>query len=231
MTAGAMTNGFGPDTRLDCSSGLRRWATGCSRTTSPAPTARSGSTGRSRSPATPSSTASATTSGRSSAPTSTTSTAKDPLVEEAMTFGFGGETGIDLPGEASGRIADRRWKRHYWKQMKDYYCGIAAKPQDADDQRLRLHVRARVLRRGLRLPRRRRGELRDRAGRHDRHSAPARARLRRAGQRRHALRAADREGDRQPRRDGAKRFRPKKVAGVGVPDSVVSATSTPPSRA
>ncbi|QZY28274.1 penicillin-binding protein 2 [Nocardioides coralli] len=59
-------------------------------------------------------------------------TARDPLVEEAKTFGFGAETGIDLPGEASGRIADRRWKRGYWKQMKDYYCGIAAKPQDQE---------------------------------------------------------------------------------------------------
>ena len=57
--------------------------------------------------------------------------AKDPLVEEARTFGFGSETGIDLPGEASGRIADRRWKLDYWKQMKSYYCGIAGKPQDA----------------------------------------------------------------------------------------------------
>ncbi|HYH33903.1 MAG TPA: penicillin-binding protein 2 [Nocardioides sp.] len=58
-------------------------------------------------------------------------TAKDPLVEEAKDFGFGDETGIDIPGEASGRIADRRWKLGYWKQMKDYYCGIADKPQDA----------------------------------------------------------------------------------------------------
>jgi len=56
--------------------------------------------------------------------------ARDPLVEEAKTFGFGSETGIDLPGEASGRIADRRWKRAYWEQMKDYYCGLADKPQD-----------------------------------------------------------------------------------------------------
>ncbi len=56
--------------------------------------------------------------------------AKDPLVEEAMDFGFGSETGIDIPGEASGRIADRRWKLDYWKQMKSYYCGIAGKPQD-----------------------------------------------------------------------------------------------------
>jgi penicillin-binding protein 2 len=56
--------------------------------------------------------------------------AKDPLVEEAQTFGFGQETGIDLPGEASGRIADRRWKLAYYKSMKSYYCGIADAPQD-----------------------------------------------------------------------------------------------------
>ncbi len=58
--------------------------------------------------------------------------AKDPLVEEAQKFGFGSETGIDLPGEASGRIADRHWKRDYYRSMKSYYCGIADKPQDAD---------------------------------------------------------------------------------------------------
>ena len=41
--------------------------------------------------------------------------ARDPLVEEAKKFGFGSETGIDLPGEASGRIADRHWKLAYYK--------------------------------------------------------------------------------------------------------------------
>ena len=59
--------------------------------------------------------------------------ARDPLVAEAKHFGFGEETGIDIPGEASGRIADRRWKLGYWKQMKDYYCGIASRPQDAPE--------------------------------------------------------------------------------------------------
>ncbi len=58
--------------------------------------------------------------------------ARDPLVEEAKAFGFGSETGIDLPGEAPGRIADREWKRAYYEQMKDYYCGIADAPQDAE---------------------------------------------------------------------------------------------------
>ncbi len=56
----------------------------------------------------------------------------DPLVEEAKDFGFGSRTGIDLPGEASGRIADRRWKRDYYKSMKDFYCGIYEKPQDEE---------------------------------------------------------------------------------------------------
>ena len=50
--------------------------------------------------------------------------AKDPLVEGAKGFGFGRETGIDLPGEAGGRIADRAWKLSYWKSMKGYYCEI-----------------------------------------------------------------------------------------------------------
>ena len=57
--------------------------------------------------------------------------AKDPLVAEAKKFGFGRETGIDLPGEAPGRIADRAWKRAYFESQKRYYCELAGKPQDA----------------------------------------------------------------------------------------------------
>jgi penicillin-binding protein 2 len=55
-------------------------------------------------------------------------TAKDPLVSGAKSFGFGKATGIDIPGEASGRIADRTWKREYWKANKAYYCKVAKKP-------------------------------------------------------------------------------------------------------
>jgi penicillin-binding protein 2 len=54
--------------------------------------------------------------------------ARDPLVEIAKTFGFGSETGIDLPGEASGRIADRKWKAAYYESMKDYYCEVGEEP-------------------------------------------------------------------------------------------------------
>lgn len=50
--------------------------------------------------------------------------AKDPLVAEAKAFGFGKKTGIDVPGESSGRIADRTWKASYYQSMKKYYCRI-----------------------------------------------------------------------------------------------------------
>jgi len=64
--------------------------------------------------------------------------ARDPLVSMAKIFGFGSETGIDLPGEASGRIADRRWKRDYFEANRDYYCKVG-KEQGTDF----LHVFAR----------------------------------------------------------------------------------------
>lgn len=62
--------------------------------------------------------------GGDDAPTDT----QDPLVEAAQGSGFGSLTGVDLPGEASGRIADRRWKMEYWKDNKDYYCEIGEEP-------------------------------------------------------------------------------------------------------
>ncbi|WP_427895861.1 penicillin-binding protein 2 [Kribbella sp. GL6] len=55
-------------------------------------------------------------------------TTHDPLVEMAQKFGLGTPTGVDLPGEASGRIADRKWKKTYYDSMKDYYCKISANP-------------------------------------------------------------------------------------------------------
>lgn len=53
--------------------------------------------------------------------------AKDPLVKTAKAFGFGKRTGIDLPGESAGRIADRKWKAEYYEAMKDYYCRMDEK--------------------------------------------------------------------------------------------------------
>ena len=57
--------------------------------------------------------------------------ARDPLVETAQMFGFGNETGIDVPGESGGRIADREWKLAYYKANKDYYCKLAEHPGDS----------------------------------------------------------------------------------------------------
>ncbi len=54
--------------------------------------------------------------------------AKDPLVSQAKAFGFGKETGIDIPGEAAGRIADRKWKLAYYESQKNYYCKVGKEP-------------------------------------------------------------------------------------------------------
>ena len=43
----------------------------------------------------------------------------------AKAFGLGKPTGLDLPSEADGRIADRAWKQAYWKATKDFYCAKA----------------------------------------------------------------------------------------------------------
>ncbi|GAA1596889.1 penicillin-binding protein 2 [Kribbella hippodromi] len=53
---------------------------------------------------------------------------RDPLVEMAQKFGLGTPTGVDLPGEVSGRIADRKWKKTYYDSQKDYYCKLASNP-------------------------------------------------------------------------------------------------------
>ena len=53
---------------------------------------------------------------------------KDALVENAKRFGFGSKTGVDIPGEVAGRIADRRWKLSYWKANKAYYCKLGQAP-------------------------------------------------------------------------------------------------------
>jgi penicillin-binding protein 2 len=57
--------------------------------------------------------------------------ARDPLDDQAKKFGFGKATAIDNPGEASRRNADRKWKRAYYESMKGYYCKLAKHPGDA----------------------------------------------------------------------------------------------------
>jgi len=49
-------------------------------------------------------------------------TSPDPIAEAATTFGLGSQTGIDLPGEASGRVASREFKYSNWEAKKDTWC-------------------------------------------------------------------------------------------------------------
>ena len=104
-------------------------------------------------------------------------------------------------------------------------------PQGQRAQRLPAALRARVLPRGQLLPRRRRGELLDRPGRHDRDAAAARPRLRRALQRRHPVAAAGRQGDRQRRRQGAQAVRAEARPARSTRPPRACATSTRPCSA
>lgn len=50
---------------------------------------------------------------------------RDPMVTMAQKWHLGEPTGIDLPSESDGRIADREWKRAYWEATKEYNCKYA----------------------------------------------------------------------------------------------------------
>ena len=50
------------------------------------------------------------------------SNAKDHFFSAAKGFQVGVKTGIDLPSESSGRLADREWRKSWYKQNKDFYC-------------------------------------------------------------------------------------------------------------
>ena len=123
MSSGALTHGFSPSSLLDCSSGLtvgnRTWQNYESAAYGPITFAKAMQISCN------------TFFYRvgyhywlQSGGDETDVKARDPLVKMAEAFGFGEETGIDLPSEASGRIADRRWKLQYWKSQRDYYCKL-----------------------------------------------------------------------------------------------------------
>jgi penicillin-binding protein 2 len=49
-------------------------------------------------------------------------TAPDPFVSMARAFGLGRRTGVDLPGESAGRVADRQWKEATWAATRETTC-------------------------------------------------------------------------------------------------------------
>lgn len=61
--------------------------------------------------------------------------APEYLMNTAKGFGYGADTGIDLPGELDGRVPDREWRREYWEDNKDFYCNFdeQAAPSEAND--------------------------------------------------------------------------------------------------
>ena len=50
------------------------------------------------------------------------SDANDYFYNAAKGFQVGIKTGIDLPSESSGRLADRAWRKAWYAQNKDFYC-------------------------------------------------------------------------------------------------------------
>ncbi|MEV4890750.1 penicillin-binding protein 2 [Nonomuraea sp. NPDC055795] len=56
---------------------------------------------------------------------------KDPMQKMAAAFGFGKRTGIDLPGEAAGRLPTRAWKRAFWAQTRKQSCREAKRARSA----------------------------------------------------------------------------------------------------
>jgi penicillin-binding protein 2 len=60
------------------------------------------------------------------------SSINDYFFNAARGFGVGKKTGIDLPGELSGRLPDRQWKQNYYDANKAFFCNYTkrAKPSD-----------------------------------------------------------------------------------------------------
>jgi penicillin-binding protein 2 len=46
----------------------------------------------------------------------------DYFFKAAEKFQMGKKTGVDLPSESSGRLANREWRKAWYNQNKDFYC-------------------------------------------------------------------------------------------------------------
>lgn len=49
----------------------------------------------------------------------------DQVAATAREAGLGRPTGVDLPGEAAGRVPDRAWKQQAWEQTRENRCAAA----------------------------------------------------------------------------------------------------------
>ena len=56
----------------------------------------------------------------------------DYFFKAAAGFGLGQKTGIDLPGELSGRLPDRAWKEAYYQANKNFYCNFESRAKKSD---------------------------------------------------------------------------------------------------
>lgn len=55
----------------------------------------------------------------------------DYFFRAAGRFQMGEKTGIDLPSESKGRLADRNWKKSWYQQNKDFYCNYTSRTTKA----------------------------------------------------------------------------------------------------
>jgi penicillin-binding protein 2 len=59
------------------------------------------------------------------------SNANDYFFKAAKRFQMGEKTGIDLPSESKGRLADREWKKEWHAENKDFYCNYSTRATKA----------------------------------------------------------------------------------------------------
>ena len=56
----------------------------------------------------------------------------DYFFNAALGFGLGKKTGIDLPGEATGRLPNRDWKQKWYVANKSFFCNFTTKARKTD---------------------------------------------------------------------------------------------------
>lgn len=60
---------------------------------------------------------------------------RDPMIGMAQAFGLGKPTGVDLPSERRGTIADRAYRQQFWLDTKDNRCAGAVNPALPEERR------------------------------------------------------------------------------------------------